>query len=197
MIVLPALITYIDSWWVLGTILILLGAVVVITMAVRFAKSPVRLQKFFRFDILDSIFAVILVGLGFIFHILAGEPGSYRYGWSHSLWHIFAMLGMYFVVEMKDGKNVLNKIFGGPDINNSIMTSVDVLSTKNTSRNPPQHQQQELYVIVESDDDDDEGIDEEDDSALILENKNRTRQQQYHKKQTPPPKYHKKPHMNG
>lgn len=143
MIALPALVAYIDSWWVLGTILIMLAAVILITMAIRFAKSPARLKKLMRIDILDTIMAVTLISLGFVFHILAGEPGSYRYGWAHALWHVFAMLGMFFVLEMKDGKDLINKILT-PSSNKSGGEA------PTTSASSPD---QEIYIMVEDDDD--------------------------------------------
>ena len=145
MIALPALVAYIDSWWVLGTILIMLAAVILITMAIRFAKSPARLKKLMRIDILDTIMAVTLISLGFVFHILAGEPGSYRYGWAHALWHVFAMLGMFFVLEMKDGKDLINKILT-PSSNKSGGGG----EAPTTSASSPD---QEIYIMVEDDDD--------------------------------------------
>lgn len=101
---LPVLIDDIGSWW------IAIGLVITLTIF-SIIYMVVVLERFPKFDILDLISAAILIGVGLFFHIWSGDPGSSRYTWAHSIWHLFVMLGIFFVLELKDGKDYYIKLF--------------------------------------------------------------------------------------
>ena len=97
------LLTYVSKTWVYGVLIgaIFLGALVLLFLVVR--KIP-------SIDWLDLVILVVLIGVGFSLHIVAGDPGDKDYPTLHSVWHILAMLAIYFVLELKDGTNWIVKV---------------------------------------------------------------------------------------
>jgi hypothetical protein len=92
---------WINSWALAGT---LVGSL--LFMAVILAI----IHGLPKFDFYDLICALILIAIGFFLHIWAGEPGEKNYPFSHSLWHVLAMSSAYFVIDLRDGKSVIEKI---------------------------------------------------------------------------------------
>lgn len=101
-LLLPAVMQYLESWWI-GGILLAFLLLVSLSMLSYFTKLIPKL------DLLDVFITIILIGGGFFFHIYAGEPGDKRYWWAHSIWHVLGMLSVYFIIEMKAGKGRLNE----------------------------------------------------------------------------------------
>lgn len=60
--------------------------------------EPIR-----RYDIALIVVAGLLVGAGFALHLVGDSADSSQYWWAHSLWHVFAMLGIFVVILIRDG----------------------------------------------------------------------------------------------
>lgn len=46
--------------------------------------------------------SVIFFIIGLVLHLIAGDPSLYtNYAWLHFIWHIFAMISIYFLIESK------------------------------------------------------------------------------------------------
>jgi hypothetical protein len=102
-LLLPAVIQYLESWWIGGILLAFMLIFTLVTLSMFTKRIP-------NLDLFDIIVILLLIGGGFFFHIYGGEPGSTKYWWAHSIWHFLGMLAVYFVIEMKDGKGTLNRI---------------------------------------------------------------------------------------
>lgn len=63
--------------------------------------EPIR-----RYDIALIVVAGLLVGGGFALHLVGDSADSSQYWWAHSLWHVFAMLGIFVVILIRDGAYV-------------------------------------------------------------------------------------------
>lgn len=99
-ILLPAIIKWIHSWALAGA---LIGGLVIMSLlSIFWYKIP-------KFDKLDVYSALVLIGVGFFFHIYAGDPGDPKYPPYHSLWHLCAFIAAYFVIAIRDGKGELSK----------------------------------------------------------------------------------------
>jgi hypothetical protein len=98
---LPAVIQYLENWWVGGVLLALL---ILITVFVLSQLTPkIRVP-----DLLDITFATLFIGGGFALHLYGGEPGSENYWWAHSIWHLLGMGSLYFIVQMRSGNGILH-----------------------------------------------------------------------------------------
>jgi hypothetical protein len=101
LILILCIMKWIESWALAG---IIMGTLLILTIVILLIYGPPK------FDKIDLICALILIGIGFFLHVWAGDPGDSRYPFSHSLWHVLAMLSGYFVIEIRDGKSVLYKL---------------------------------------------------------------------------------------
>lgn len=97
---LPFTLQYVNSWWLTGITLLLIGVVCVVSLTFFYWDKPV-LSKF------DFCIAVILIGTGFYLHVLAGPPGVPNYWLWHALWHMLAMLGIFFVYTFKTSGGII------------------------------------------------------------------------------------------
>lgn len=58
------------------------------------------------FNLWYAIAASVLLITGFVFFVIGEDPGRHQYNTFHSLWHIFLMLAVFFVVLTKKDENV-------------------------------------------------------------------------------------------
>jgi hypothetical protein len=100
-LLLPAVIDFLESWWIGGVLLAFLLIFSLFVLS-KFTK------KIHKPSLVDFMTATVLIGGGFFFHLYAGEPGANRYWWAHSIWHLLGMLSLYFIIQMKSGKGVLH-----------------------------------------------------------------------------------------
>lgn len=67
-------------------------------------------EKIFGMDLILTIISIILFGIGLFMHIWGGSPSSTNYWWTHSLWHVFAMLGIFVIILARDGVRIWKSI---------------------------------------------------------------------------------------
>lgn len=111
--VFPLILEFVNTWWLAALFIIFLVFVVLFLILLVLRKMP-------RFH--HGVFAVglLLVIVGFGFHIIGGEPSQPKntvtpeaehYAIYHSIWHILVMLGIYFAIDLKHGKSWVAKKF--------------------------------------------------------------------------------------
>jgi hypothetical protein len=102
-LLLPAVIQYLESWWIGGVLLVflLLLTISVLSQVTDKIRAP---------DFLDLSIASVLIGGGFYLHLYAGEPGAENYWWAHALWHLLGMFSLFFIIQMKNGNGTLHNI---------------------------------------------------------------------------------------
>lgn len=61
-------------------------------------------QQFPKFNIYNFLIVFILITVGLILHVIGGDTSSSFYSWTHSAWHIFSMLAIYFALDLRRGK---------------------------------------------------------------------------------------------
>ena len=110
---LPLILDFVNTWWLASLFIIFLVFVTVFLVLLVLKQMPQFHRGVFFFGLL-----LVLVGFGF--HIIGGEPSQPKntvtpevehYAIYHSIWHIFSMLGIYFAIDLKQGKSWLAKRF--------------------------------------------------------------------------------------
>lgn len=110
-LLLPSIISYSttegNDWYIILALVIFLVVFAFYAMVLYLDGLP-------RIDWKDFLVAVILIAIGLVLFVFAGEPGSPHYAILHSFWHIFVMVGIYFILELKDDQSwfckMLNKM---------------------------------------------------------------------------------------
>ncbi len=111
----PLLLEFKNTWWFGGFIIGFIVLITVLLLSLIIRAIP-------RINIFSLIAAVILLGIGFALHLIGGDPTppshdqqhlkneeddiNHKYVWLHSLWHIFSMLAIYYVLDLKYGKSL-------------------------------------------------------------------------------------------
>lgn len=103
-LIFPFLLFYIHSTW-LGIALFVMFFVLFLFVA------GVWIKTFPRMYWINLIILVVLLGGGFSFFVIAGEPGEENYAWTHTIWHICILLSIYFILDLKFGKSWLAQKF--------------------------------------------------------------------------------------
>lgn len=111
--VFPLILEFIDTWWLASIFIVFLAFVALFLTLLLLKKMPHFHRGIFFFGLL-----LVLVGFGF--HIIGGEPSQPKntvtpeaehYAIYHSIWHIFSMFGIYFAIDLKHGKSWLARRF--------------------------------------------------------------------------------------
>lgn len=117
MLVFPLLLEFIKMWWFGGLVIgiVIVVAIILLTLVVR--GIP-------RFNVVNMIAAVVLVAVGFVLHVLGGDPievvvdkdtgertvtGDQDYPVYHTLWHVFVMVSIYYILDLPRGHTLLAK----------------------------------------------------------------------------------------
>lgn len=104
-ILIPLLIEFSNTWWFAGIIIGIVAVVSLLLLSLVVRGLP-------RFNPVSLFVAILLLGIGFTLHVVGGEPFHpdsdlseqetiSRYSWFHSVWHIFAMLAVYYILDTK------------------------------------------------------------------------------------------------
>lgn len=96
---LPALVDFLDNWWIAFALVMYLVVIGVTSILIR--------KKFPTTNWIDLYFAVLFIGVGFFLHVYAGDPGSEGYGTLHTVWHILAMLAVFFVLLLHEPRSFI------------------------------------------------------------------------------------------
>lgn len=101
-VLLLTIMKWIDSWILAG---VTIGSILLITLILVFIygipKGGTR----------DFIGALVLIIVGIVLHVLAGDPGDRNYPFYHSMWHILAFVAIYYVIETSDNESLFHKLF--------------------------------------------------------------------------------------
>ncbi len=98
----PLLVEFSHRWWF--SLLVIAVVTVVALLLIAFSAADVR-----DFSAANFVAAAVLVLAGFALHLLAGDPpepdgdrsNAARYAWLHSLWHVLAMLAVYYALDLR------------------------------------------------------------------------------------------------
>lgn len=104
---LPALVDFLDNWWIAVALVGYLVLIGIISMVV--------MKRFPTTNLIDFYVAVLLLGVGFFLHVFAGTPGSENYGTLHTVWHVLAMLALFFVLLLHEPRSFIEKYVKNPD----------------------------------------------------------------------------------
>lgn len=96
----PLLLFYVHANW-LGV------AFVVFLVVTFFVLTGVMPNKFPEVHFASLIVLGLLLVAGVIFFVLGGEPGEENYPWTHTLWHVCVMVGIFFLVDARLGNSIL------------------------------------------------------------------------------------------
>ncbi len=112
-LVFPLVLEFMNTWWLAALIIIFLIFVILFIILLIIRKLPR-----FHYGIFGVGMLLVLVGFGF--HIIGGEPTQPKgeitpegqhYAIYHSIWHILVMLGVYFAIDLKHGKSWIARRF--------------------------------------------------------------------------------------
>ncbi len=120
----PLILEFVKTWWLSGFVVgfVVLIAILLLSIVVR---------GFPRFNIYSMIAAILLVGVGFAFHLIGGDPTppdqkdgetNHKYAWFHSAWHVFIMLSVYYVIDLKHGHSWLVWFFRHKKLKDDVPT---------------------------------------------------------------------------
>jgi hypothetical protein len=93
----PFTLNYMHSWWIIM-------AAVGLSSILALALILLYVKRLPACDWKDLVIAVALIGSGATLHVYGGDPGTKKYTWSHTVWHVAAMLAIYWLLELKDEK---------------------------------------------------------------------------------------------
>lgn len=94
-VMLPFIIEYSDTWWVI-LIVIALDILGFLFCAVFLASRSLSCNW------KELIILVILVAVGLFFQLWGGSPGTLRYAWTHTLWHVLIFSSLYVFLRLKE-----------------------------------------------------------------------------------------------
>jgi hypothetical protein len=111
----PLSLFYIHASW--------LGIAFVVFLVVLFiVLTGVMPNKFPEVHFSSLIVLAILLVVGVIFFLIGGEPGETEYPWTHTLWHVCVMFGIFFLADARFGNSfIARKMY-------SILGTTDTLS---------------------------------------------------------------------
>lgn len=114
-LIFPLVLEFIKMWWFGGLVIGIVIVIVVILLTLVVRGIP-------RFNVVDMIAAVVLVAVGFALHLLGGDPievvvdgvtgertvtGDDDYPVYHTLWHVFVMVSIYYILDLPRGYTLL------------------------------------------------------------------------------------------
>lgn len=130
----PLLLFYVHASW--------LGVAFVIFLVVMFfVLTGVMPNKFPEVHFSSLMILLVLLIIGVVFFILGGEPGEENYPWTHTLWHVCVMFGIFFLVDARFGNSLIARA-----MYYVIGTNETLVSDLESSE----------YALVDSDDDEHE-----------------------------------------
>lgn len=59
--------------------------------------------RMFEFYMVGALVALVLLVVAFTLFVVAGEPGTEKYTYLHSTWHILVFFAAFFVIDIKHG----------------------------------------------------------------------------------------------
>ncbi len=116
-LIFPLVLEFIKMWWFGGLVIGIVIVIVVILLTLVVRGIP-------RFNVVDMIAAVVLVAVGFALHLLGGDPievvvdevtgertvtGDDDYPVYHTLWHVFVMVSIYYILDLRFGYSLLSR----------------------------------------------------------------------------------------
>jgi hypothetical protein len=99
----PYVIVYADSSWFP---IITIGTLVPFTLWILYF---VRKQTDTIY-VVNVVVAFVLMIVASSFYLTSGDSDWDTYVWTHTFWHIFSMLSIYYVIDLKNGNNIINKM---------------------------------------------------------------------------------------
>ncbi len=109
----PLILEFMSAWWFSGLVvgIVVLSAVLLVAIVTK--SVP-------KYNLFSLVAAVVLTAVGFALHVVGGDPsppsetgGSANRSYTifHSLWHIFVMLAIYYVIDLRHGHSLLARWF--------------------------------------------------------------------------------------
>ncbi len=157
-IIFPLLLQFIETEWFIAVVVGILTIVVIFLLFCIIGGIP-------RFKLINLLVAIILIAIGLSFHFLAGDPippedfvedededKALRYALFHSVWHIFIMFSIYYILDLKYGINWISRLWLYAKINfkNIFADNQTKTKTKTTTTTINDYEILSLYGHEES-----------------------------------------------
>lgn len=137
-IIFPLLLEFIETEWFIAVVVGILTIVVIFLLFCIIGGIP-------RFKLINLLVSIILIAIGLSFHFFAGDPippedfvedededKALRYAWFHSAWHIFIMLAIYYILDLKYGTSWISRLWLYAKINFKNIFADNKTKTKTT-----------------------------------------------------------------
>ena len=99
----PCLLVYEDNIWLpISLICVLIPMVIFLFW---WSKDGIK-----EFRIVNILIGTVLLASGFFLYVMGGDPIGHVYAWTHIFWHIFSMLSIYFIIDIRNGNNTINRL---------------------------------------------------------------------------------------
>ncbi len=110
-LLLPALMSWKENWW--------FGVIIVVAMLWTLGLFFERFLHYHRNKVVyysNLIVAITLLLVSFAFHLSASDVSTHFYAWTHSIWHVYAMLAIYFLNDVRYGRSWIAQFFAGQQL---------------------------------------------------------------------------------